>query len=417
MSTPFQKHTLANGLRLIVHEDKNTPMATFHIAYNVGSRCEDPNHTGLAHLMEHYMFCGSINVPNFDEPLQKIGAINNAYTSQDLTCYYITLPANNIETAFWLESDRMLSLAFEQESLDIQKSVVIEEFKEVQLNKPYSDLWSLFNTIVYKKHPYQWQVIGKEIEHIAKTTLEDIRNFYHRFYIPNNAVIAIAGNVEFEQMVQLCEKWFGEIPANETPSHNFPKEDEQQEARLLHVQRKAPNDMLVKGWKMCRRTDPLFYACDLLSDLLGGGYSAYLNKVLVVDNKIFTDLNVYITASIDDGVLVCVGRPCAGISLTEANAKLSEILYNFHYSTEEFAFHLQKVKNRVESVILTNEIKAEDRAAMLASAEIIDSAEAFERDKERYFAVTEQDILQAFQTYITPKQECTLLYEALPHEE
>ena len=224
MALTFKKHQFANGLRLIVHENNNTPMATFHVTYNVGARCENPERTGLAHLLEHYMFCGSINVPKYDEPLQKIGAINNAYTSSDLTCYYINLPANNIETAFWLESDRMLSLAFDNKSLEIQKSVVMEEFKEMQLNRPYSDLWSLFHEMVYKKHPYRWLVIGKELSHIENATMDDVRNFYNKYYIPNNAVVAISGNVKFEEMVRLGEKWFSDIPAGVIPVNNYPQE-------------------------------------------------------------------------------------------------------------------------------------------------------------------------------------------------
>mgnify|MGYP003390690798 FL=1 len=412
MALTFKKHQFANGLRLIVHENNNTPMATFHVTYNVGARCENPERTGLAHLLEHYMFCGSINVPKYDEPLQKIGAINNAYTSSDLTCYYINLPANNIETAFWLESDRMLSLAFDNKSLEIQKSVVMEEFKEMQLNRPYSDLWSLFHEMVYKKHPYRWLVIGKELSHIENATMDDVRNFYNKYYIPNNAVVAISGNVKFEEMVRLGEKWFSDIPAGVIPVNNYPKEPLQTEARLLEVKRDAPNDMLVKGWKMCERKDNLFYACDLLSDLLGSGYSSYLNRELVLKNKIFTDINVYITANIEPGMFVFVGRPQTDVDLRKANDLLSEALYNFHYEPEDFAFHLQKVKNRVESVILSNEMKAEDCAAILASSEIIDSAEAFNNDRDRYFAVTEAQIMKVMEQYITPEKESTLLYEA-----
>ncbi|HNW67750.1 MAG TPA: pitrilysin family protein, partial [Bacteroidales bacterium] len=250
MSVPFQRHVLSNGLRLIVHEDHTTPLASCNVVYNVGSRDEHPNHTGLAHLFEHYMFCGSRNIGNYDNPLQKIGAINNAYTSQDLTHYYIVLPANNIETALWLESDRMLELAFNQKELDIQKSVVIEEFKETSLNRPFGDLWCLFNDFVYENYPYKWLPIGKEISHIQNVTMDMMKDFFYKYYRPNNAVLVVSGNVYFTEVLQLVEKWFGPIPQGSSPTKNFPVDEPQVTAKVLEVKRKVPYDMLMKGWKM-----------------------------------------------------------------------------------------------------------------------------------------------------------------------
>lgn len=412
MAISFKRHILKNGLRLIVHEDHTTPLASCFIAYNVGSKCEDPNITGLAHLLEHYMFSGSVNIPDYDTHLQKIGAINNAYTTQDFTCYYINLPAINIETALWLESDRMLSLAFNQKELDIQKSVVMEEFKEVLLNRPYCDMWSLFSELNYKVHPYQWNTIGKELSHIEKVTMDDVKNFYNKFYHPNNAVITIAGNVHYPEVVNLVEKWFGDIPSHNITHQNFPQELPQTKARILKVERDVPNDILLKGWKMCGRTGADYYAFDLLSDLLGTGRSSYLYKNLVIDKKIFSDITACITGNCDPGLWLIQGRPKENIRIEDAEAELSNFLYHFK-PDDTLKENLQKVKNRAESMLLYNEIKTDDRASALALSEIIDSVEMFETEKEKYFAVPEDQIISLMNNAITEDQSSTLLYCAI----
>lgn len=409
MGIPFKRHILQNGLTLVVHEDITTPLASCHIIYKVGSRDESPDKTGMAHLLEHFMFCGSQNIPDYDIHLQNVGAINNAYTSQDITCYYITLPANNLETALWLESDRMLSLAFDQNQLDIQKNVVIEEFKENFLNRPFGDMWLLFNQHVFEKHPYQWLPIGKELSHIEGVTMEDIQLFYHTFYNPNNAVITIAGNVVFEDVVALVEKWFGDIPAGEQIAHNYQQEEEQKKPKITELYNDVPYDMLMKGWKMCGRTDPSFYGYDLLSDMLGSGQSSYLYEMFVVEQKLFTDITAYITATHDPGVFVIMGRPAEGISIEQADQALNQYIYSFNGGTT-LNRNLEKVKNKVESLLLHNEIKVEDRGSILAISEAMGSVEAFENEKQRYFAVTPDHILDIFKNVIVPERENTIFY-------
>jgi len=407
----FQRHQFSNGLRLVVHEDRTTPLASCFICYFVGSRDENPKQTGLAHLLEHYMFCGSKNVPDYDEPVDKVGGHNNAYTTDDVTCYYITLPVNNIETALWLESDRMMELAFKKSALEIQKNVVIEEFKEHFLNKPYGDMWMLFNEAVFERHPYQWLPIGKEIAHIESVNLEDIKRFYHHYYAPQNAVIAIAGNVRFEEIVLLVEKWFGSIPKRGYIERDIPQELLQNAPKKVEVSRKVPYDMLLKGWKMCGRLSPEFYAFDLLSDMLGTGKSSYLYQELVEKKHIFTDISASVTATYDPGVFVISGRPADGISLQQANDALVHSLNSF-INTGKVERTLQKVKNSVESILLRNEIKIEDRATTLALSETFHSVEKFQNDIENYNNVTESQILEIMKKGIVSTNETTLFYQS-----
>ena len=389
MSIPFRRHTLKNGLRLIVHEDPSTPLCACNVLYCVGSRNEHPDHTGIAHLFEHYMFCGSKHIPDYDTPLQKAGAVNNAYTSQDHTHYYIILPANNLETALWLESDRMMELAFQQIGLDTQKQVVIEEFKEVSLNRPFGDLWSVFNDFVFEKYPYKWMPIGKEISHIESVTMQDMKTFYYRFYRPDNAILVIGGNVHFEEVVPLVEKWFGGIPASgQTPSP-LPEEPVQSAAQSLTVTRNAPYPMLLKGWKMPERLHPDFPAYDLLTDLYGSGQSSYLYRELVTGKQLFTDISMSVTGTAGPGILAFVGRPAEGVDLPH---------------------DLQKVKNKNESAVLNNEIKLDSRTSILAVEESISRIEDFENDLEAYHAVSEEQILRIAAEVLQPEKENTLYY-------
>lgn len=425
MPLQFKRHILANGLRLIVHEDHSTPLASCNVVYNVGSRDENPDMTGMAHLFEHFMFTGSRNIADFDAQLQSVGAINNAYTTQDITHYYITLPAVNIEHALWLESDRMMELAFQQEKLDIQKHVVIEEFKENFLNRPYGDTWMLYNQFFFQKHPYQWLPIGKEISHIEKVGMEDMKNFFYRFYRPNNAVLTIAGDVKFEQIVPLVEKWFGPIPAGtdsiETQQiasqqhrqiRKYPQEDPQSEKRFLEVKRNVPADMLFKGWPTCGRLDADFYAFDMLSDLFGSGQSSYLYKKFVMEDAVFTDISAYITGTLDPGIFVIGGRPAEGVSIEEADRKLDDFIYQLPENCIS-SHDLQKVKNRVESIILQNDIKIEDRSSSLAVAECFNCAEDFNEETQRYFAVTEEQINTLCNNIFRQEQETTMYYKIL----
>lgn len=408
----IRKTVLDNGLRVIVHEDHTTPLAACNIVYNIGSRDEHPNHTGFAHLMEHFMFTGSKNVPDFDKVLQKVGAINNAYTSQDLTHYYEVLPANNLETALWLESDRMLELAFRQQSLDIQKQVVIEEFKENFLNRPYGDLMMLFNQMAYERHPYQWLPIGKKPEHIAEVDMDMIKDFYYRFYRPNNAVLVVAGNVHFDEVAALAEKWFGDIPSGDVPEKNYPKELPQKNLRIKTVERNVPSDVLMKGWLMCNRMHPDYYACDLLSDMFGTGQSSYLYQKLVNEQKLFTDISASIMGTTDEGLFLISGRPVEGVSIEDADAALCSYLYGFK-PDNNFSHDLEKVQNRAESVLLNNEIKIDDRATNLAVGETISNVEYFLDERQHYFDVTEEQMLRLISEMLTEKRSNTLYYKML----
>ena len=407
---PFLRYTLKNGLRVLVHEDSSTPLAAVNVLYNVGSRDEDPQQTGIAHLFEHFMFCGSKNVPDYDTSLQKIGAYNNAYTSQDHTQYYIVLPANNLETAFWIESDRMMELAFRQESLDVQKQVVIEEFKETSLNRPYGDMWGMFNDFVFEKYPYKWMPIGKEIAHIEQVTMDVMRDFFYRFYRPDNAVLVVGGNVRFDEVVKLAEKWFGDIPAGGCSEKHFPEELAQTASKRLSVERDVPYTMLLKGWKMPERRHPDFYAYDLLSDLFSSGQSSYLYKKFVVETPLFSDISLTVSGTAGPGIFALVARPAEGVDVDDANAQLDQYLYRDFQFGEELPHDLQKVKNKNESVLLNNEIKLPSRTSILAVCESIGRAEDFAHDDEAYRAVTEDQIRRIAAEVFRPEKECTLFY-------
>ena len=409
MSLNFQRHILANGLTLLVHEDHTTPMAACNIVYKVGSRDENPDLTGIAHLFEHYMFCGSKHIADYDRPLQSVGAINNAYTSQDITHYYAVLPANNLETLLWLESDRMLELAFDAEQLEIQRNVVIEEFKEVCINRPFGDAWMKLSELTYQRHPYAWTPIGKCIEHVEKITMDDMKSFFFRYYRPNNAILVIAGNVHFDECIALAEKWFGGIPAGPSIERAYPQELPQTAARQLTWPGKVPYSLLLKSWRMCRRHHPDFYTCDLLTDLLGDGKNSYLYQNLVVKYKMFTDISASVSATFDEGMLVITGRPAEGVAIEDADAQLNKFLCDFAFP-DSLEHDLQRVKNKVESILLTNEIKLEDRSTSLAVAEAIRRAEDFEDEKEHYFAVTSKQMQEMMHGLLTEEKSNTLFY-------
>src|SRR5437763_8160977 len=274
MKIQFDKTTLSNGLRLIVHTDTTTPMVAVNVLYDVGARDEDPNRTGFAHLFEHLMFGGSVNIPVYDEPLQMAGGENNAYTTNDITNYHIQLPAENLETAFWLESDRMLSLAFTDNSLEVQRKVVCEEFKEHYLNKPYGDVWLRLRDLAYTVHPYRWMTIGKELSHIETAQLQDVKNFFFKHYRPVNAILVVAGNLTVERVKTLAEKWFGPIERGEKYVRHLPVEPLQSTARKLDVHADVPLDALYKTWHMGARLDKGYYVADLITEVLGGGGSS-----------------------------------------------------------------------------------------------------------------------------------------------
>ena len=408
---PFKRHILSNGLRLIVQEDSTTPLVSCNIVYNVGSRDEDPEQTGLAHLLEHYMFSGSKHIPNYDVHLQRIGGINNAYTTQDLTQYYLSVPANNVETALWLESDRMLELAFDDEQLQIQKQVVSEEFKERFLNVPFGDMWMLYNELLFEKSHYRWLPIGKKLEHVERADMGIVRDFYQRYYVPNNAVLVLAGNVHFETVLPLVEKWFGDIPAGTPNQSVYPQDEPQQAERRLEVEREVPYDMLLKGWKIGGRLSRDFYDYDLISDLFGTGKSSYLYKKFIEEEKLFTDITTYISGTLDPEIFMLVGRPADGVDLAEVDAKLSQYLFDFQYD-QNLPNELTKVKNKIETTLLENDIQVTDRASSLAVAEDFSRVEDFQDEKSIYFSITEDEIIEKTRKLLRPETCNTLLYKA-----
>ena len=393
----INRHILANGLRLVHSQDDSTQMVALDILYNVGARDEHPEHTGFAHLFEHLMFGGSVNIPDYDAPLQLAGGENNAWTNNDITNYYLTVPRQNVEIGFWLESDRMLSLDFNERSLEVQRGVVMEEFKQRCLNQPYGDVGHLLRPLAYKEHPYQWPTIGKELSHIANATLDEVKDFFFRFYAPNNAVLAVTGNISFEEAVALTEKWFGTIPRRDVPVRRLPQEPVQTEERRLTVERNVPLDALFMAFHMCERAHPDYYAFDILSDILSNGRSSRLNQHLVQEKQLFSSIDAYISGSIDAGLFHISGKPSAGVSLEEAEAAVREelkILQNEAIAAQE----LEKVKNKFESTQIFGNINYLNVATNLAWFELNGAAEDMEKEVERYRAVTAGQLQTVAQT-------------------
>jgi len=405
----FEKFVLTNGLRVIVHQDTSTPMAVMNIMYDVGARDEDPERTGFAHLFEHLMFGGSINIPSYDTPLQMAGGENNAYTSNDITNYYIQLPAENLETAFWLESDRMLSLAFGEKSLDVQRKVVCEEFKEHYLNKPYGDVWHKMRELTYKVHPYRWMTIGKELSHIENAKLDDVKNFFFKHYRPNNAILVVAGNVTVEKVKELTEKWFGDIPGGEKYIRQLPQEPPQTEARKLEIKAEVPLDAFYKCWHIYPRSDKRYYIADLITEVLSGGGSSRLFQSLIKEKKLFSAVECYHAGSLDAGTLVIEGKLVKGIKMEDAENAVEAELEKMR--TEKVTpTELQKVKNKVESLIAFEDMSLTNRANSLAFYELLGDAEQMNHELEKYNVVTEEDILNESRIIFRPENSNTLYY-------
>ena len=407
----FNRFTLDNGLRVLVHEDNTTPMAVLNILYDVGARDEDANQTGFAHLFEHLMFGGSVNIPSYDEPLQRVGGENNAFTSNDITNYYITLPAVNLETAFWLESDRMLSLAFSEKSLEVQRNVVIEEFKQRYLNQPYGDVWLKLRPMVYKKHPYQWATIGKEIKHIEDARIEDVKAFFKKHYNPQNAIMVVGGDVKTEDIKQLSEKWFGSIPAGEKYHRNLPQEPEQHDERRSTVTAKVPLNDVYIAFQMGARLDESYYAAELISDILSRGNSSRLYRNLVKEKQLFSEVHAYMSGSLDKGMFVFEGKPLENVSTEAAEAAIWEELEQI--KTELIpADELTKVKNKIESTMIFSEMALLDKAMNLASFELLGNADLLNHETEKYLAVTTEEIKTLSNQLFRRDNSSTLIYLA-----
>ncbi|MCY7350820.1 MAG: insulinase family protein [Cytophagaceae bacterium] len=407
----YEHFILDNGLRVYVHEDHTTPMAAVNILYNVGSRDEEEHRTGFAHLFEHLMFGGSQNIPAYDEPLQKVGGENNAFTSPDLTNYYITLPAVNLETAFWLESDRMMALSFDPNVLDVQRKVVVEEFKQRYLSQPYGDVWLKLRPLAYQAHPYRWAPIGKEISHIENAILDDVRAFFYKFYIPNNAILVVAGHVTVEQVKALCAKWFAPIPAGQAYVRQLPIEPTQTVARFSETTAPVPLDALYKAWHTPARYDADFQPIELLSDVLGRGKSSRLYQKLVKEERIFNNLNAYMTSSLDPGLFVIQGNVNPGVALEDADAALGQLVADLvQNGTDEP--ELSKVKNQAEATLVFSEIELLNRAMNLAFAANAGDAELVNQESDKIQAVTTDDVRRVAQNILRPEKCSTLYYRA-----
>lgn len=404
----FERFTLNNGLKVLVHEDHTSPMVAVNVLYDVGARDEDPARTGFAHLFEHLMFGGSVHIPEYDEPLQMAGGENNAYTTNDITNYYIQLPSQNIETAFWLESDRMLSLAFSEKSLDVQRKVVSEEFKEHYLNKPYGDAWQHLRLLAYKKHPYQWMTIGKELKHIEEAQLEDVKAFFFRHYRPVNAILSVAGNTTVAQVKELAEKWFGSIENGERYIRKLAPEPQQLDERVQTIYADVPLDALYKAWHMEGRLSLPYYAADLITEIMGNGYASRLYQRLVKEEQLFSNINCYHTGSMDPGLLVVEGKITEGRSIEEANAAVEaemQKLVDGGVTEEELA----KAKNKIESMIEFEDMSLLNRANNLAFYELLGDAHMINQEWDRYNAVTASFLQETART-IFRKDNCSTLF-------
>ncbi len=405
----YDRFQLANGLRVLVHEDASTPMVVVNVLYDVGARDEDPKKTGFAHLFEHLMFGGSVNIEDFETPLQLAGGENNAYTTNDFTNYYIQLPAENIETAFWLESDRMLSLAFSEKSLDVQRKVVMEEFKEHYINKPYGDVWFKMRELVYQQHPYRWMTIGSELSHIEQARLEDVKSFFFKYYRPVNAILVVAGKTTAQQVRELAEKWFGDIPAGEKYVRNLPHEPRQQEARKMTVKASVPLDALYKCYPMASRTEQGYYVADLITEVLGGGASSRLHQSLIKEKKLFSQIECYHTGSVDPGLVVIEGKLIKGVSMEAADAAVEEELTRLKAEaiTEK---ELTKIKNKTESAIVFEDMSVMNRANSLAIYELLGDVNMMNTELEKYQAVTAAEMLETSRHIFDPLNSNTMYY-------
>lgn len=407
----FRSYRLENGLRLLVHEDRSTPLVAMNILYDAGSRDEDPSLTGMAHLVEHLMFSGTGNIPEYDLPLQLAGGENNAFTNNDITNYYITLPAANVETAFWLESDRMMAPGFTERKLGIQKSVVIEEFKQRYLNQPYGDAMLLLRPLAYQTHPYRWPTIGIEPGHIERTGLKDVIGFFSRHYNPGKAILTLSGNITADKAYDMTMKWFGTIPAGKNHVRNLPAEPEQDSERRLSVKRDLPADALYKAWHMGPRNGSDFHTMDVITDLLAGGESGRLYNKLVRDQNLFSEINAFITSDLDPGLVIITGKIMKGVDVNEAEKAVNQVVQELK-DTAVPDYELDKVKNRYESSSVLSYTSILNKALNLSVFELLGDASRINTEVDTYRAVSKSMITDAANMYLNPENCSTLYYIA-----
>jgi zinc protease len=405
----FEKYTLPNGLQVIVHEDFSTPLVAVNVLYDVGARDESPDHTGFAHLFEHLMFGGSKNIPYFDEPLEMAGGENNAFTSNDVTNYYETVPAKNLEVALWLESDRMMNLTFSEQALDVQRKVVSEEFKEHYINQPYGDAWHKLRSLAYHAHPYQWPTIGKELAHVENSILQDVKDFFYKYYRASNAVLVIAGNVKKEEAISLAKKWFGDISSPEKLQRQLPVEPEQTAMRRLRVDADVPADIIYIAFKMPGRMQSGFYECDILSDILGSDKSSRLYQKLVKEKQLFSEIDAYLTASADPGLLVIEGKLKKGTTIEYGEQAIWNVIDDFLKNGIE-EHELEKAKNKTEAQTIFSEMSCLNKAMNLAFAQWLGNANLVNEELSHYREVTSETLMNEAQKILLPAAASVLQY-------
>jgi predicted Zn-dependent peptidase len=410
------KYTLDNGLRLLVHTDTSTPLAAINLLYDVGSKDEHPEMTGFAHLFEHLMFGGTRAIPDFEKPLQLAGGDSNAFTNTDITNYYITIPVSNIETALWLESDRMTEPDLSDKSLLVQKKVVAEEFRQRYLNQPYGDVMLNLRPLVYKKHPYRWPTIGIDISHIEKADNNHLRDFFTTYYHPGNAILTIAGNITPEKAVKLVSKWFGKInPGMNTGSRNLPREPVKTKPGMLSLERDVPADAIYKAWIICERSDPSFYIFDAITDILAGGESGRLYASLVREKRLFSEINAFVTGEIDRGMLLIFGRISEGVSIETAEEALNEEIDKLR-KIKPSDRELQKVKNRFESSFHLSHAGVLHKATALSLFELMGNAMKINEEVKAYSTITSDMISGSTEQILSEKSVSTLFYRKLRKE-
>jgi zinc protease len=402
----FEKFKLNNGLEVVLHQDKTSSLVCLNTLYRVGSKNENPNKTGFAHLFEHLMFGGSKHIPNFDSPLQAVGGDNNAFTSSDITNYYTTVPANNIETGFWLESDRMLALSFEEDVLEREKNVVVEEFKQRYLNQPYGDVWLKLSPAAYQLHPYRWPTIGKEISHIENINMEEVKAFFDTYYAPSNAILVIAGNINLSEAQRLCAKWFAPIEDRSVKKRIIPLEPKQTQGRHIDLTAQVPQNAIYKAYHMPGRASIQYQANDLLSDILGRGKSSLLHQRGVKKSQVFSSLSSYVTGSIDPGLMIISGRLNENITFEKAEKTLDDALQQLKIQPTE---SLKKVKNMAASSITFGEIDLLNRAMSLAYSTHLGNTDLVNKEIDIIDAVTEEEISAAIHSTLL-ESNCTTLY-------
>ena len=403
----FERFTLENGLRVIFHQDETTPLAVVNTLYDVGARDESPDKTGFAHLFEHLMFGGSINIPDFDLPLQKAGGESNAFTSNDITNYYDVLPAQNIETALWLESDRMRTLAFTPKSLETQRNVVVEEFKQRYLNQPYGDVWLNLRPLAYQKHPYKWATIGKEIKHIEDAKMEDVKAFFKKYYSPSNAILCIAGNFQLDEIKQLDQERFGEIPSGVKPVRNLEMEEEQTDYREAIMEREVPADAFYYAFKMADRKSADYQVCDIISDAIGGDKSSRLYNEIQKKLKLVTEIQAYILGSIDHGLLLISGKLAPGKTFEKLDAALWEVLEKIKVDSIQER-ELTRLKNKIQTAKAFQEQALLNRCMNLSFYELLGDAGEINNELGKYERIHEVDFKRVA-NQLFRKENCSLL--------